>query len=149
MNSINEFAVRLWKEHSQMVREVVEKLNQEDLDKRIHPEAATAGFYLLHLLEVEQYSFSEAFGVKGRLGASSFAPNPNPAPTVSLQAMLDEIAWQSEAYVKPLSEIANEAWEDKITLPFGVYSRFEILTWTLNHSAHHCGQIAQAAKRGV
>ncbi len=128
---------------------MVEKLKQEDLDKRVHPETATAGYFLLHLLEVEQYFFAKAFGVRGRIGGSTFGKAPNHSPKISLQAMLDEIAWQAEAYVKPLSEISDDAWEEKIELPFGTFSRLKIFSKTLNHSAHHCGQIAQAVKHGV
>jgi uncharacterized damage-inducible protein DinB len=47
-----------------------------------------------------------------------------------------------------IKQTPDEHWTEVIATPFGEIPRMGVLQFLMHHNSYHCGQIAQAIKKG-
>ena len=124
------------------------KLTPENSMFRISPESATAGFYMRHI--------GEALHSLAHIGfqtGMSFQPQTLRVPNDPGHAFdLSETKQYVDSGFDLMRKIVNEMpaanVDDVFQTLFGEQSLLSMVSFMMNHSSHHCGQIELTIKKG-
>jgi hypothetical protein len=121
----------------------------EDLPRRLHPEANTLGWMLRHIGEVELLSGKNVFGRDLDVKAATIGPNAgrcqDVGSAVELRDFLDRSGRELRATIAAQYEAA---WTREVTADFGTLPLQQALARILTHTAYHAGQAHLTLKYG-
>lgn len=126
---------------------ILQDINAENADFRLTEQTASVGFIYRHIGEstnlIGQFLGYET-DVKGSTMGQTDTGTDYDLKTSRM--LLEEGYATLETLV---NETSGQEWLEKIdTSWFGKLSRINLLAITLNHNAHHCGQIASTIVKG-
>lgn len=122
-------------------------INEKNADFRLTEQTASVGFIYRHIGEVTNV-LCQFFGYKTDVeGTTIGQTDTGHQYECETSHMLFE---QGYATLKKLvNETSDADWLEEInTTWFGNVSRAKLLSITLSHNSHHCGQIASALVKG-
>jgi uncharacterized damage-inducible protein DinB len=121
----------------------------EDLPRRLHPEANTLGWMLRHIGEVELLFAKNVFGRDLDVKATTIGPNAGRRQDVGaaeeVRTLLDRSGRELRAAIAAQDE---GDWACEVTADFGTLPLQEALARILTHTAYHAGQAHLTLKYG-
>lgn len=129
--------------------EWLDDVADEDLSRRLHPEANTLGWMLRHIGEVELLFAKNVFGRDLNVKATTIGPNAGKRQEVGsaeeVRALLDRSGHELRDAIA-----AQDAadWTREVTADFGTLPLQEALARILTHTAYHAGQAHLTLKYG-
>lgn len=126
----------------------LDSIEESDLTKRLHPDAASIGWLLRHIAEVELLFAKNVFERELNVKAQTIGSiAKDRAQFNELKPLLDLIEKAGEELGLAISDIDD--WEEKVsTAEFGTVTKAEALGRITTHTAYHAGQIGLALKYG-
>lgn len=137
--------------NSQKIDGLLARLTPENSQNRINPQTGTAGFYMRHIAEAQIMLAKRLFGTEtslpyGKPFTLGVAGDDGRLYDVAETKELMHVGYETIKHV--IETMPDADWFNKIDSFWGNISLLDCLARTLNHSAHHCGQIELAIKKG-
>lgn len=125
----------------------VKNINPENAAFRLTEQTASVGFIYRHIAETTNL-LGQFFGYKTDVAGTTLGQlDSGKAYNLETSRMLFEQGYLT--LKKLINETPDEKWLEEIdTAWFGKTSRIKLLSITLFHNSHHCGQIASAIVKG-
>jgi len=128
----------------------VDKVTDENIGFRIHPEANSIGFLMRHIAEVEHGLSNLIFNGPAldfeRITVGpGITDNGEHTDTAHLKNMLST---SLAALENAFTALTPEEWEETVERRMGTFSRRDYVTWLAAHTGYHAGQIVLAQKYG-
>jgi uncharacterized damage-inducible protein DinB len=125
----------------------VKNINAENANFRLTEQTATVGFIYRHLAETANL-IAQFFGYKTDAEGTTIGQIDTGKPfDLETSRLLFEQSYNT--FKKIINETADQDWLEEIeTTWFGEISRIKLLSITLFHNSHHCGQISSAILKG-
>lgn len=122
-------------------------INADNADFRLTEQTASVGFIYRHIGEATNL-MAQFFGYKTDVEGTTMGQTDTGADyDLDTSRMLFEEGYTT--LEKLVDETSDNEWLEEIdTTWFGRLSRINLLSITLNHNSHHCGQIASAIVKG-
>ncbi|MEF8797686.1 MAG: DinB family protein [Salinivenus sp.] len=121
----------------------------EDLPRRLHPEANTLGWMLRHIGEVELLFAKNVFGRDLDVKATTIGPNAGRRQDVGSAEEVRTLLDRSGRELRAAIAAQDEAdWTREVTADFGTLPLQEALARILTHTAYHAGQAHLTLKYG-
>ncbi|ULQ56589.1 DinB family protein [Flavihumibacter rivuli] len=142
--------LQLWEEGRTRFSNLLSKLTEDDLKKKLVPSPNSAGFLLRHIADVELLFAKNVFGVKDvEVHAKTVIAQKDTGEWTELAALID---YQSTAFnalrAAILSQTASD-WEEMVTTKeWGTKTKAEALGRIISHTTYHAGQLAMIIKYG-
>jgi uncharacterized damage-inducible protein DinB len=129
---------------------ILSLIRQEDMSKRLHPEANSIGFLLQHIAEVELLFAKNIFGMELKVTISTVGKTVRDTGRFTdLGAAQELLALSTAKLEEAISSIPDEGWRQPVTTAeFGTVTRAEALARIITHSAYHAGQAGMILKYG-
>lgn len=126
---------------------ILDNINTDNADFRLTEQTASAGFIYRHIGEATNL-MAQFYGYEtGVEGTTMGQTDSGKDYGLEKSRMLVKEGYAT--LEKLVNETSDEEWLEKIdTSWFGKLSRIKLLTVTLSHNSHHCGQIASAIAKG-
>lgn len=140
----------LWKEARTRFTNLLDKLTEADLPKKLAPGPNSVGFLVRHIGDVELLFAKNVFKLDGvQVHASTVAKGHDTGEWTDL-ATLKSYVEESAATLQRAIEATPEAdWDTVIeTKEFGKKTKAEALGRITTHTAYHAGQIGMVLKYG-
>jgi uncharacterized damage-inducible protein DinB len=144
----NSLLLQLWQINQAKFNATIDMLNDSNLKKRTNPQTASAAHISRHTAE-------------GQLFLAKVLLNAEIPPFEPKGRGVDEGHDHSIEEIKNLAQQGNQViskiiekmpvhkWHEEYDVPhFGKQTAFKGFAMIMNHTAHHCGQIEQAIKKG-
>ncbi len=127
----------------------LDDVTDEDLPRRLHPEANTVGWMLRHIGEVELLFAKNIFGRTLNVKASTIGPNAGRRQDFGPADDLRTLLGRSGRELGEAIAVQDEtAWTREVTADFGTLPLQEALARILTHTAYHAGQAHLTLKYG-
>ncbi len=121
----------------------------EDLSRRLHPEANTLGWMLQHIGEVELLFAKNVFGRDLDVKATTIGPNAGRRQEFGSAEEVRTLLERSGRELRAAIAAQDEAdWAREVTAEFGTIPLQEALARNLTHTAYHAGQAHLTLKYG-
>lgn len=122
-------------------------IHTDNADFRLTEQTASVGFIYRHIGETTNL-MGQFFGYKTDVvGTTIGQKDTGKDYDLDTSRILVEEGYTT--LKKLVKETSDNEWLEKVdTSWFGTLSRINLLAITLNHNAHHCGQIASAIVKG-
>ena len=142
--------IALWRNTEQQLLRTLDKIDTENVKKRIKPEMRSLGVIMLHIGEAQMFFAKTMFGAE----LPPFKPRTS-GPNASLEDVTDVDALK--VFVKQSCELIStkiaatedSAWNAKLMAPWKEEApRSVLLGFAMNHTMQHVGQVIQALKYG-
>ena len=126
---------------------ILSDINADNADFRLTEQTASVGFIYRHIGEATNL-MAQFFGYKTEVeGTTMGQADTGKDYDLETSRMLAEEGYTT--LEKLVNETSYNEWLEKVdTSWFGKLLRINLLAITLNHNAHHCGQIASAIVKG-
>ncbi len=146
-----ETLLQLWQEGHTRFSNLLEKVQAEDLPKKLHPQSNSIGFLIRHVADVELLFTKNVFKADSlQVHARTVIAQRDTGEWTNL---LELKAYAQEAFEKLSSVISQQSdsqWHESITTKeFGTKTKAEALGRIVTHTAYHAGQIALILKYGT
>jgi len=129
--------------------EWLDDVADEDLSRRLHPEANTLGWMLRHIGEVELLFAKNIFGRDLNVKATTIGPNAGKRQDVGSATEVRALLKRSGQELGDAIAAQDEAdWTREVTADFGTLPLQEALARILTHTAYHAGQAHLTMKYG-
>ena len=147
--TIQAIMARQWGVNQATMTGPISKMTAETGRHRLTPDTASAAFITLHAAE-SIFSFAKIIfnvetDVVSRAGAGTVDDGLPTNHAEALQMLTNGFAFVDEQIAK-LPDDAQ--WTEVVKTPFGEIPRMGVLQFVMHHNSYHCGQIAQAIKKG-
>lgn len=127
----------------------LDEVADEDLPRRLHPDANTLGWMLRHIGEVELLFAKNVFGRDLDVKATTIGPNAGRRQDVGsakeVRELLDRSGRELRAAIAAQDEVD---WTREVTADFGTLPLQEAFARILTHTAYHAGQARLTLKYG-
>ncbi|MDZ7773489.1 MAG: DinB family protein [Balneolaceae bacterium] len=145
---MKDMQLAMWKMGRTRLTDQLGSIDESDLAKRLHPDAASVGWLLRHIAEVELLFAKNVFGRELEVKAQTIGSiAKDRGQFKELNPLLGLIDKAGEELGKAISEI--EDWKEEVTTAeFGTVAKAEALGRIATHTAYHAGQMALALKYG-
>lgn len=138
----------MWKMGRSRLTNLMDKITDENLLNRLHPDSNSVGWLVRHIAEVELLFAKNVFDRELTLKAQTIGSIARDRGQFDQLEPLIELTDRAE---KELSQAIEdvENWEEKVTTAeFGTVTRKEALARIMTHTAYHAGQVSLALKYG-
>ena len=137
--------------NAQKINGLLDRLTPENSQNRINPQTGTAGFYMRHIAEAQIMLSKRLFGTEtslpyGKPLTLGVASDEGQLFDVTETKELMELGYNTIKQF--VATVPDEGWAKTVNSFWGEISLLDCFARTLNHSAHHCGQIELAIKKG-
>lgn len=141
--------VQLWQEGRTRLTQILPKIVEGDVNKRLHPESNSIGFLLRHIAEVEYLFTKNVFGQNIEVKVYTIGVSNDKGLFNNLAELISYLSEAEQTLKKVFEAQSNENWEESITTKeFGTKTKQEALARILTHTTYHAGQIAIILKYG-
>jgi hypothetical protein len=152
MTATSTLLMQLFEINILKINGLLNRLTAENSQNRINPQTATAGFYMRHIAEAQILLCKLFFDAAPDLpyGAPQtmrVASDDGRLFDVEETKQLMELGY--EALKTAIAKTSTKTWNEPKPTFFGEGNRIQGIARILNHSAHHCGQIELAIKKGM
>lgn len=142
--------IGLWKEGRTRFSNLLSKISEADLKKRLGSSPNSAGFLIRHIADVELLFSKNVFKLEGvQVHAKTLIAQKDTGEWTNLQEL---IAYQQTAFntlQKAIAAQPDETWDELVvTKEFGAKTKAEALGRITTHTAYHAGQLALILKYG-
>lgn len=142
--------LQLWEEGRTRFSQLLGKLTEADLQKKLGNAPNSAGFLLRHIADVELLFAKNVFGAKEvEVHAKTVIAQKDTGEWTGLAALID---YQSAAYNALRAAILSQTdsdWEEMVTTKeWGTKTKAEALGRIISHTTYHAGQLAMIIKYG-
>lgn len=126
---------------------ILQDIHTENASYRLTEQTASAGFIYRHIGETTNV-IGQFFGYETDVeGTTIGQTDSGTLYDLETSRMLFEQGYAT--LEKLVNETSDQDWLEEIDTPwFGTLSRIKLLSITLFHNSHHCGQIASAVVKG-
>ena len=139
---------KLWKMGRNRLTNQTDSIEESDLVKRLHPEAASAGWLLRHIAEVELLFAKNVFNRELNVKAQTIGSIAKDHGQFNEIAPLTDLLTQAEEELGGAIKNTGD-WESNVTTAeFGTVTKAEALARIMTHTAYHAGQVSLAVKYG-
>lgn len=141
----------LWTEGRTRFFNLLGKITEDDLTKRLGASPNSAGFLLRHIADVELLFAKNIFNSTGlEVHAKTLIAQRDTGEWTNLNELLSYQRSAFEALQKAILQQPDDGWDELInTKEFGTKTRAEALGRITTHTAYHAGQLAIILKYGV
>lgn len=141
----------LWKEGRTRFTNLLDKLTEADLPKKLGTSPNSIGFLVRHIGDVELLFSKNVFGLKDvRVHASTVAKGYDTGEWTDLAALMSYVRESADLLERAINAQSDADWDSIIeTKEFGKKSKAEALGRIATHTAYHAGQIAMVLKYGA
>ncbi|MEX2401137.1 MAG: DinB family protein [Rhodothermales bacterium] len=128
----------------------LDEVVDEDLSRRLHPEANTLGWMLRHIGEVELLFAKNIFGRDLDVHAQTIGPNAGRSQQFGGVEELRELLDRSGRELREaIAAQEEDDWTREVTADFGTLPLQEALARIVTHTAYHAGQAHLTLKYGT
>lgn len=141
----------LWKEGHTRFTNLLDKLSEADLSKKLAPGPNSIGFLLRHIGDVELLFAKNVFGLAGvQVYASTVAKGRDTGEWTDLAVLKTYVRESAEVLERAIAAQSDADWDMVIeTKEFGRKTKAEALGRISTHTAYHAGQIGMVLKYGA
>jgi len=139
---------KLWEMGRTRLTRQLDSIDEADLLKRVHPDAASAGWLLRHIAEVELLFAKNVFGKELNLKAQTIGPMGKDRGRFNELKPLLELIEEAGKHLGEAIENIDDWQEEVTTAEFGTVTKSEALGRISTHTAYHAGQLALTVKYG-
>ncbi|MBK9060901.1 MAG: DinB family protein [Flavobacteriales bacterium] len=141
----------LWTEGRTRLTNLLVKLTEADLPKKLAPGPNSAGFLLRHIGDVELLFAKNVFGLKDvQVHASTVAKGHDTGEWTDLAALTAYARESAEVLERAIVAQSDADWDAVIeTKEFGKKTKAEALGRITTHTAYHAGQLTMVVKYGA
>lgn len=146
--TIQELLGRQWSVNQLTITGPINKMTVDNARFRLTPETASVAFIALHTGEAMHRFANMLFGHDSGLQPQAMGVTDD-GRLLDL-AMINQVIQSGFALVaEQIRLTSDEQWTEIIATPFGEIPRMGVLQFLMHHNSYHCGQIAQALKKGM
>ncbi len=127
---------------------LMNKLTPENSLFRISPESATAGFYMRHIGEAMHSLAHIGFKTGMNFQPQTLRVPADPGHAFDLAETKQFVDSGFDLMQKIVRKMPDNEVDTAFSTPFGDQTLLSMMSFTLNHSSHHCGQIELTIKKG-
>jgi len=141
----------LWKEGRTRFTNLLEKLTETDLLKKLALGPNSAGFLVRHIGDVELLFAKNVFGLADvQVHASTVAKGHDTGEWTDLAALKAYVQESADTLRRAIEATSDADWDTVIeTKEFGKKTKAEALGRIVTHTAYHAGQIGLVVKYGA
>lgn len=139
---------QMWKQQRSYLQGAVNKLNDDNKRKRLNPDTASAGFLLLHTIEIIHYVAQMAMKQPLEVDITIQMKEKDEGREIDLSKVHAVLEQADRVMERGFQAIQGDMWEQKVASPFGEITRTEALGFLIYHTAYHVGQYMLTIKRG-
>jgi len=141
----------LWKEGRTRFTNLLEKLTETDLLKKLALGPNSAGFLVRHIGDVELLFAKNVFGLADvQVHASTVAKGHDTGEWTDLAALKAYVQESADTLHRAIEATSDADWDTVIeTKEFGKKTKAEALGRIVTHTAYHAGQIGLVVKYGA
>lgn len=141
---------QLWEEGRTRFSNLLDKIQPEDLPKKLHPQSNSLGFLIRHVADVELLFAKNVFKAESiQVHAKTVIAQRDTGEWTNLAELR---MYAHDAFEQLKSVIANQSdndWQESITTKeFGIKTKAGALGRITTHTAYHAGQIGLILKYG-
>lgn len=146
--TIQELLARQWGVNQLTIMGPINKLTAETARHRLTPDTASAGFIALHTGEAMHRFARMIFNYDSPLETQATGGVSDDGRVLDLTMVHQTINSGFELIAEQIKQTPDEQWTEIVSTPFGEIPRMSVLQFLMHHNSYHCGQIAQAVKKG-
>ena len=126
------------------------KLTEADLPKKLPPGPNSIGFLVRHIGDVEMLFAKNVFKLEGvQVHASTVAKGHDTGEWTDLAALKTYVQDSADTLLRAIEATSDADWDTVIeTKEFGKKAKAEALGRIVTHTAYHAGQIGMVVKYG-
>jgi uncharacterized damage-inducible protein DinB len=130
---------------------LLQKLTEADLSRKLAPGPNSIGFLVRHIGDVELLFAKNVFKLDGvQVHASTAAKQHDTGEWTDLAALIDYVQESASTLQRAIDATTDADWDTVIeTKEFGRKTKAEALGRIVTHTAYHAGQIALVLKYGI
>ena len=140
----------LWAEGRTRFTNLLVKLTEADLPKKLPPGPNSIGFLVRHIGDVEMLFSKNVFGLKEvQVHAKTVIAQHDTGEWTDLAALKAYVQESAATLQRAIEATGDADWDTVIeTKEFGKKTKAEALGRIITHTAYHAGQIAMLVKYG-
>ena len=146
--TIQELLGRQWGVNKLTIMGPINKMTDETARHRLTPETASAGFIALHAGEARHRFAKMLFNYDSPVEPQAMGGVSDDGRVLELAVVHQTIESGFSVIAEQIKQTPDEQWTEIIATPFGEIPRMGVLQFLMHHNSYHCGQIAQAIKKG-
>lgn len=146
--TIQELLGRQWSVNKLTIMGPISKMTDETARHRLTPETASAGFISLHTGEAMHRFAKMIFNYDSPVEPQAIGGVSDDGRVLDLAMVHETIESGFRVIADQIKQTSDEQWTEVIATPFGEIPRMGVLQFLMHHNSYHCGQIAQAIKKG-
>ena len=145
-----ETLLQAWREGRTRFTNLLEKLQPDDLPKKLHPQSNSIGFLVRHVADVELLFAKNVFGIEDlQVHARTVIAQRDTGEWISLPELKVYAGQAGEQLQTAILKQADADWAQAITTrEFGTKTKAEALGRIITHTAYHAGQLGLILKYG-
>ena len=144
----NQLLLQLWEINQSKFQTLLSMVTDANLKYRLDPTTATVGHMSCHTAEAQLF-LAKLFLYLDMPSFVSKARGVDAGNEYSLEEINDLAKQGRDLISKSILKMPAHKWFEEIEVKhFGKITPFKGLALMMNHTAHHCGQIEQAVKKG-
>lgn len=140
----------LWKEGRTRFTNLLSKLTEADLPKKLAPGPNSIGFLVRHIGDVEMLFAKNVFGLKEvQVHAKTVIAQHDTGEWTDLAALTSYVRESADVLERAIAAQSDADWDTVVeTKEFGKKTKAEALGRITTHTAYHAGQIGIVLKYG-
>ncbi len=141
---------QLWEEGRTRFSNLLDKIQPEDLPKKLYPQSNSIGFLVRHVADVELLFTKNVFKTENLQVHAKTVITPRDTGEWTNLAELKTYAQEAFEQLKAvIASQPDDDWQQRITTKeFGTKTKAEALGRITTHTAYHAGQIGLILKYG-
>jgi uncharacterized damage-inducible protein DinB len=141
----------LWKEGRTRFTNLLSKLTEADLPKKLAPGPNSIGFLVHHIGDVELLFAKNVFGLKEvQVHAKTVIAQHDTGEWTDLAVLTSYVKESAEVLERAIAAQSDADWDTVVeTKEFGMKTKAEALGRITTHTAYHAGQIGMLLKYGA
>lgn len=142
--------IELWQEGRTRFTLLLDKLQQEDLPKKLQPAPNSIGFLVRHIGDVELLFAKNIFQQELQVHAKTVIAQRDTGEWTNLEELKSYVAHAADMLQKAITAQSEEEWTRTVTTKeFGTKTKAEALGRITTHTAYHAGQISLLLRYGA
>lgn len=142
--------IELWQEGRTRFTLLLDKLQQEDLPKKLQPAPNSIGFLVRHIGDVELLFAKNIFQQELQVHAKTVIAQRDTGEWTNLEELKSYAAHAADMLQKAIAAQTEEEWTRTVTTKeFGTKTKAEALGRITTHTAYHAGQISLLLRYGA
>lgn len=146
--TIQDIMARQWGVNQLTIMGPIAKMTPETARYRLTPDTASAGFIALHTGEAMHRFAKMLFNYDAELAPQAIGGVSDDGRALDLDMVRETLNRGFALIAEQIKLTHDEQWTEIISTSFGEVPRMGVLQFLMHHNSYHCGQIAQAIKKG-